>query len=70
MKKKFNPFLLIVSLVIILSAGYLLYDNFFRVKFEEIPYSVFYKNVQDGYKYQNVTITENNIKFTDPNNKD
>ncbi len=68
MKKKFNPLLLIVSLVIILSAGYLLYDNFFRVKFEEIPYSVFYKNVQDGYKYQNVTITENNIKFTDPIN--
>lgn len=68
MKKKFNPLLLIVSLVIILSAGYLLYDNLFRVKFEEIPYSVFYKKVQDGYKYQNVTITENNIKFTDPIN--
>lgn len=66
MKNRFNPLSFIVSLVLILSTGYFFYDHFFGIKIEEIPYSVFYKNVHDGYKYQNVTITENNIKFTDP----
>lgn len=66
MKNRFNPLSFIVSLVLILSTGYFFYDHFFGIKFEESPYSVFYTNVHDGYKYQNVTITENNIKFTDP----
>lgn len=66
MKKKFNPLFIIVCLVTILAAGYFLYDHFLGSKPEEIPYSVFYKNIHEGYKEEDVVISENRITFRDP----
>ena len=61
---KFKPKILVPIFLLVALGGYFFYSEFASAKIQEIPYSEFFKNVEEK-KISSAEISESEIIFTD-----